>query len=209
LKSNDFAVIINRLKVDDAAAAKNAILQLRQERRDRRRVLSERLARWMPPLYKKAHIRQLNANLRQRLLTMPKEQGLLLWGASGVGKTHTAMALIRWHITQRNAVQRFTYTELLLKLRACFNGGGNEQAVIKSLMDVPVLFIDDLAAGSLSDYSTMAVLNIIDGRIEQCRPTIITSNLSPESIEQVFGERLGSRLKTFLALKISGQDKRK
>ena len=140
---------------------------------------------------------------------MPKEQGLLLWGASGVGKTYTAMALIRWHIMRRNAVQRFTYTELLLKLRSCFNGGGNEQAVIKSLMDVPVLFIDDLAAGSLSDYSTMAVLNIIDGRIEQCRPTIITSNLSPENIEQVFGERLGSRLKTFLALKISGQDKRK
>lgn len=182
--------------------------QRKQRRKERRQVLRRRLDRWIPPLYRGAHIRQLSVNLRQRLLATPKEQGILLWGSAGVGKTHAAMALIRWHITRGEAVQRYTHAELILRLRSCFDAEKNEHETIASLTNVPVLVIDDLSAAQMTDYSSMALLHIIDRRIELCKRTIITSNLSPENIEQIFGERMGSRLKTFLTIRLGGKDKR-
>lgn len=171
-------------------------------------MLRERLARRIPPLFRGAHIRQLNSNLRGRLLGKPFEQGLLLWGAAGVGKTHTAMAMIRWYVTRRISVQRVTFAELLLSLRSSFNGSGTERDVIRPLLDAPVLVLDDVAAGSLSDYSTTALLNILDCRIEHCKPTIITTNLSPENLGEAFGQRIASRVETFLSVKLAGRDKR-
>ena len=185
-----------------------AVAQRRQTRKIKQQSLRQHMSRWIPPLYRRAHIRQLSVNLRQRLLGMPKEQGLFLWGPAGVGKTHTAMALIRWHITRGEAVQRFTHAELILRLRSCFNANRNEHETIVSLTNVPVLVIDDLSAAQMTDYSTMALLHIIDRRIELCKRTIITTNLSPENIEQIYGERMGSRLKTFLTIRLGGRDKR-
>ncbi len=199
---------MSRFQVDNAAAAKIAAQQRRDKRMERRDKLRKRLSKRIPPIFRKAHVRRLNTNLRRRLLTKPKEQGVLLWGSAGVGKTYTAMALIRWYYTHKINVQRFTHSELLLKLRSCFNGGGNERAIMNLLTETDVLVIDDVAAGSLSDYSTTALLSILDNRLEHCRPTIITTNLSPENLAEAFGERFSSRLKTFLTIKLGGQDKR-
>ncbi len=185
-----------------------AVAQRRQTRKIKQQSLRQHMSRWIPPLYRRAHIRQLSMNLRQRLLATPKEQGILLWGSAGVGKTHAAMALIRWHITRGEAVQRYTHAELILRLRSCFYSGRNEHETIASLTNVPVLVIDDLSAGMQSDYSTMTLLHIIDRRIELCKRTIITTNLSPENIEQIYGERMGSRLKTYLTIRLGGKDKR-
>jgi DNA replication protein DnaC len=208
LKSDEFAALMSRIVIDDAGAAKYEAIQRRDRRQERRQVLCERLSRRIPPLFRQAHIRRLNAILRRRLMSKPVSQGLLIWGPAGVGKTYTIMALIRWYVLRGVSVKRVTYAELLLNLRSCFNGGGSEKAIMNSLLGASVLFIDDLAAGSLTDYSTTALLNILDTRLEKCKPTIITTNLSPESLSDAFGERLSSRLKTFMTIKLGGQDKR-
>jgi len=162
----------------------------------------------IPPLYKKAKISFLNKKLCSAIRTKQKEKGLLLWGPVGSGKTWAACALWRDYLASGKSVERRTYRELLIEIRGSFVRNEDEAVAIKQFLFCDVLIIEDLAACKNTEFAIDTILHIIDHRIEHLRPTIITSNLSPENIERVFGERLGSRLKTFLTLKIGGEDKR-
>jgi len=59
-----------------------------------------------------------------------------------------------------------------------------------------------------SDFSLRTVLALIDSRIENCLPTIITTNKSIENLAASFDDRIASRLSGFKIIKIDGADKR-
>ena len=66
-------------------------------------------------------------------------------------------------------------------------------------MDKEILAIDDLGTEprEIIEYGNVLspIIDLISYRYEHQLPTIITSNLTPQQISEVYGKRIGDRLK--------------
>jgi DNA replication protein DnaC len=103
-----------------------------------------------------------------------------------------------------------TVPDLLLKIRASFNGEGTtEDAIIREYAEIPLLMLDDMGAEKSTEFSITTLYIILDRRIRDCRRTIITTNLSKEEIEKTFGARIASRLAGMENIKINMPDRRR
>jgi hypothetical protein len=72
-----------------------------------------------------------------------------------------------------------------------------------------VLLIDDLGIEKQSDWTEETLFGIIDARWRNCRPTIVTTNLTPLELRNTVGSRVYDRLKDgATALTIPGQSRR-
>lgn len=189
-------------------------LQRREARRVKQETYRKKIGRSIPPLFAKAHIRHIPEHLRSLLFQRSPEQGLLLWGPVGAGKSYALAALARYYAIRGLSVRRITYRELCLKLRASFVDKSTSEAdILRPYFNAHILIIDDIGTahtgGTESDYSQEVLLHIVDTRIENMRPTFLSSNLSIENIEAAFGQGTGSRLHSFMILRINGEDRRR
>lgn len=182
---------------------------IQRQEQERQAEIDRQFRAVIPPLFHGARLDDLSDKLREVLTNKPHRQGLLLWGPPGTGKTHTLSAMAYNAIANGTGVQRKTFKDILLLVRATYDGSGTEQRVFERLLNPSILIIEDVAVGKQSEFTTDVLLRVIDSRMEHCKPTWLTSNLSPENIEAMFDERVGSRLETFLTIKLGGQDKRK
>lgn len=71
-----------------------------------------------------------------------------------------------------------------------------------------MLIIDDLGSGGLSDFERRTTLDILNGRINALRPTIVTSNWDLQEISDRMDDRIASRLAGFTMLQMTGTDRR-
>ena len=78
---------------------------------------------------------------------------------------------------------------------------------------MPLLLIDDLGSEPMVKNITREYLfTLINERIAAGKGTVIATNLSPDDLEEVYGERVRSRLTDqhrSIVLKFSGKDLRK
>ena len=85
---------------------------------------------------------------------------------------------------------------------------GSATYYLQTIKETGVLFIDDFGIDRGTERTERDYYDIIDGRWEEERPTIITTNLSPAQIENMYGQRIFSRLKDFKWIKFNGEDLR-
>lgn len=133
----------------------------------------------------------------------------ILSGKFGTGKTHLAMAVLNG-INEAGTKERkdikalFIETyELMQKIYSSFeykDSPYSESRMTDMLIQADLLVIDDLGAevGSFGkmteagDFVTRVLTAILRGR--ENKPTIFTTNLNSEELEQVYDGRLTSRL---------------
>ncbi|MDI9433671.1 MAG: ATP-binding protein [Planctomycetota bacterium] len=183
-----------------------------------RATVHRRIERAIPPAYRHARFAHLAPRLREALDGRRTAQGLLLWGRPGSGKTYALAAYIRRLIVATRGelrVERTTFEKLSLALRDCFSpdAARTEADVLRPLLAADVLILEDIGSSRTmgtvaSDHQTRTITLLIDERLEQQRPTFLTSNLNVESLTQMFDERLGSRLHAFKILELHGRDRR-
>jgi len=168
----------------------------------------------VPARYINAEIADLSPKI-QKTFAAKIENGMLLWGAVGSGKSYAMSVLAKKYITEGYFVTRLHYEMLCLKLRDTFNSKATqtEWQVIEPLLNCDKLFIEDVGASrSLgnqeSDHSVRTFTILLDIRLEHFRPTFITSNKSLENISESFDERVGDRLKLFTILNMDGESRR-
>lgn len=150
---------------------------------------------------------------------------VVLFGNTGCGKTHLAVAMMKKSISahihaeiERNSSQPKSYEprfksapELLLEIREAFRPGAeeSEREIINRYCTADLLVLDDLGSEKTSEYSIATLYLIIDRRDRELMPTIITTNLSQKEIEEKLGARIASRLAGMRNYKINMPDYRK
>jgi DNA replication protein DnaC len=109
----------------------------------------------------------------------PPQQGMLLSGPNGVGKSFLMAALARSLTLEHGMRCLFVdFGQLLLRLKATFDGQGSEYEVFESLEKPEVLIIDDVASHRDSAWSRDVFQTIIAARYNACARTFVTTNLS-------------------------------
>jgi DNA replication protein DnaC len=193
--------------------AKEKIKDNRNQRLEKRDKMHRMIQRAIPELFHEAHLFQVPKDVKDYLKTKAGGQGIFFWGMPGRGKTHIACAIMRNFIVRGKRAQRERFKDIVDKIQDTFSKHTSAEMVYQRYINADLLCIEDLGTGKSdtmqTDFNQDVLLKIIDRRIEAKKTTIITSNLSPDSIRDAFGSRVGGRLRTFLTIEITGRDRRK
>lgn len=125
-------------------------------------------------------------------------RSLALLGNAGTGKTHLACAVGRHVIHNCNGLARFTsISEInrLVREAKSFDSDITETDVIQSLGAYDLLIIDEIGVQSGTDAESRALFDVFNERYQNCRPTILISNLSPAGFREAVGDRIADRVK--------------
>lgn len=102
-----------------------------------------------------------------------KNQGLLLYGPVGTGKSFTAACIGNYLLNNAKPVIMTSFVKILQDIWK----NDREAEYITILNSASLLIIDDLGTERETDYALEKVYNIIDSRVRANKPMIITSNL--------------------------------
>lgn len=104
------------------------------------------------------------------------QQGLVLSGPVGVGKTYVLAALAKDFISKGISVKFVDFFQLLAEIKASFSKKMSEDSILNPLIDVDVLFIDELGKGRNTEFELTIIDQIVMGRYNQDKPIIATTN---------------------------------
>jgi DNA replication protein DnaC len=107
-----------------------------------------------------------------------KGLGLLLWGATGTGKTHLAVSLLKELVANKGVSGRFwNFRALLREIARSYDPRTymTELSVLRTALDVDLLLLDDLASEKMTDWANDTLFYIINTRYNAQRPTLITT----------------------------------
>ena len=118
-------------------------------------------------------------------------------GESGTGKNHLAAAICNELIQCGQTCLIITITELMIKIRRSYDddSGTNEDDLIKALVNLDLLIIDEIGLQRKSTAENILINQIIDQRLCNLKPTGILTNLNKTDFMEMVGVRVDRRLK--------------
>lgn len=125
---------------------------------------------------------------------------LYLYGAAGTGKTYISSCIANrvlergFTVYYQSAFQLLDMIERLKFGRYDENEVQSAEVASKYIYTVDLLIIDDVGTEFVSGYSSAALFDIINARLTSGKSTVISSNLNPVNIEEVYGSRMASRM---------------
>ena len=158
-------------------------------------------------------------NIRNILLTArefvndfdKKNDNLLLYGTTGVGKTFLSHCIAKELLERSHTVVYLTSLELFDILEK-YKFDRNQAAKAKSaqlayILDCDLLIIDDLGTELTNSFVSSQLYQCIDSRLLRQHSTIISTNLSFDDLSKHYSERIFSRITSnYQLLKITGDD---
>lgn len=136
---------------------------------------------------------------------------LYLYGVSGVGKTHVALAFGWQRISGGHSVQYWQVEGLLDALREKFDGEMSEfHQLINSTKNCHLLILDDLGSQKITPWALAKLDSIVNSRYDNAKETIITSNfILTEDTRDIIPERIYDRCREGTIVRVPGKSHRK
>lgn len=120
---------------------------------------------------------------------------LMFMGGTGVGKTHLSLAIANVAINKGFSVVYGTSQNILSDLQnENFGRTDNLTYEEHDVLHADLLIIDDLGTEYVSKFTVPCLYNIINTRILQKKPTIISTNYEYEDVEREYNQRILSRI---------------
>jgi DNA replication protein DnaC len=145
----------------------------------------------MPELFSDTETERLGMLERVAQEWRPVGRGLLIHGTTRKGKTRTA-----WYIANRlwnedNFKYKYLFLTMFeLEARIASSWGNSTwDKTMLHMTNVPLLFLDDMGKEKMTDRMASCLFALVDQRTMHKRPTIITTNLTGETLLERFHDK--------------------
>ncbi|MBQ7542155.1 MAG: ATP-binding protein [Clostridia bacterium] len=122
-----------------------------------------------------------------------RSPSLFLYGETGLGKTHLSLA-IAGEVTKKGFGVIYGSAQNLLDRLERERFKGENEGAQDAMLECDLLILDDLGAEFTTQFTTAAVYNIINTRLQSGRPVIINTNLTIKELEKRYTRRITSRI---------------
>lgn len=113
---------------------------------------------------------------QQRQGARSSHRGIVISGPVGVGKTYLLVSLAKALIRQGRRVKFVDFFQLITEIKAGYSQKASEEDILKPLIEVDVLLIDELGKGRNSEFELTILDQLVMGRYNQDKPIIATTN---------------------------------
>lgn len=131
------------------------------------------------------------------IITNNKPSNLIMVGGVGTGKTHLANSAIIELTDNGHWCARVNMIDMIRKLKSTWSKDSEEteEEILDNLINMELLVIDEVGIQFNSDTEKMFIFDVINGRYDECLPTVIISNLDIGGVKEIMGERCIDRLR--------------
>ncbi len=119
---------------------------------------------------------------------------IIMFGATGLGKTHLSSAVARRIIERGYDVQYVSIIKLISDFEHDRFRRDGEGDRIERYYDCDLLIIDDLGCEMSNQFTVSCIYDIINMRINNNKSTIVSTNLTPGELREKYWDRITSRL---------------
>jgi DNA replication protein DnaC len=118
-------------------------------------------------------------------------------GKPGTGKTHIACGIARALIEQSKSALFMTVLQALRHIKDTYrrDSDKSETDAIADLLRPDLLILDEVGAQLGSEHEKMLMFEVINERYQQCRSTILISNLNADELTEFLGDRVMDRFR--------------
>ncbi len=118
---------------------------------------------------------------------------LFFMGKTGLGKTFLSSCIAKEVLEKGNSVIIGQFATFMRRIED-EHFGRAEGNTLDSLVDCDLLILDDLGSEFRTIFTESALYEIVNGRINANKPTIMSTNLSAAELNNTYNERLISRI---------------
>jgi len=128
-----------------------------------------------------------------------ESESLLMMGSTGLGKTHLSLSIASKVLEEGFGVIYTPVQNLMdtLESEKFSRESGAKESYIENTrltLSCDLLVLDDLGTEFATSFSNSVLYNIINTRLIESRPTIISTNMRISEIEAKYSQRIVSRL---------------
>jgi DNA replication protein DnaC len=122
---------------------------------------------------------------------------LIYCGNPGTGKTHLAIGIAKELMQQGHTALFARVIEMAAAVKETYTKGSaqTERQVLRSFARPDLLILDEVGQQHGSDTERMILSEVINARYEDCKPTILISNLSLTGLREYLDPRAEDRLR--------------
>lgn len=140
------------------------------------------------------------------------DMNLLLYGPTGLGKTFLSHAVAAELMAAgKSVVYETAFGMVRIFEEKTFNRDASDEIKMAydSLFTADLLIIDDLGAELNNSFTNSQLFNIVNSRMIDGKKMIINTNLTPNELSAVYGDRIFSRIfHKFVPMAFFGKDLR-
>lgn len=139
----------------------------------------------------------------------PESGSLLFTGGTGLGKTFLSGCIARCVADNGHSVVYDTAIHLFSDFEAVKFGENTEHArrQTQKYTACDLLIIDDLGTEMVTQFTVSVLYQVINSRLMERKPTILSTNMSPEEIRSRYSPQIASRiLGTYQVMQFLGTD---
>lgn len=114
-------------------------------------------------------------------LMMEKNQGLILWGDVGTGKSYAAACIANYLLDHKTPVVMTSFVKILAAIQ---KERDQEERIISRLNRAKLVIFDDLGAERDTSFGIEKVYSIVDERYRKQLPMILTTNLTLDQMKR-------------------------
>ena len=141
-----------------------------------------------------------------------ESKNIAMFGGTGLGKTHLSSAVAGkiiegghdvYYIGAQGMISDFEYN------RFGNSSMGGVDGDIDRYIECDLLIIDDLGTEVNNQFTTSCLYNVINTRLNKKKPTLISTNLTPDEFRHRYWDRITSRVfGEYVILPFVGKDVR-